>query len=77
MCLFAQLQKLPQPISSTVVNELQRMNSCNILLYYSYVGFLIENYPRSGEWLSLHLLVTEFETGYLQTLAFGGSVSLT
>ena len=36
-----------------------------------------KNYPRSGVWSSLHLLVTEFEIGYLQTLAFGGSVCLT
>ena len=36
-----------------------------------------KNYPRSGVWSSLHLLVIQFEIGYLQILAFGGSVSLT
>ena len=33
-----------------------------------------ENYPRSGVWSSLHLLVKEFEIDCLHTLAFGDAV---
>ena len=59
-------------------NQLAFMFSPIIPLPHSvHASLWYQNYPRSGVWSSFHLLVTEFEIGYLQTLAFGGSVSLT
>ena len=61
--------------------EYKSIYSIRISKYSNSISSAVEkshkNYPRSKVWSFLHLLVTEFEIGCLQTLAFGGSVSLT
>ena len=67
-------------ILEMIINEMLSNHQIKVKTHSGSNGIVekkTKKYPRSGVWSSLHLLVTQFEIGFLQTLAFGGSVRLT